>query len=1068
MLRVLFVLAFVAVSCGAARAKECRTYYTDERVAIGKENVAKYAWAQALEKRILETGDTIKYYIGPTYTAADVFAAQSDAFMWLLQPTTAIPRTYDVSFRTICPICGNEVKKASVWNCWRIDPIGHPYQVQCQVCGRWFPSNKYQEGDLTSGDFPDDGNGWLHEDKRYYFLREYAHMCYGSVVVPTLTSLSHAWLLTGDPKYAHKGSLLLARVATQYPNYGWEDTDGDLEDRFERTFVGPWDGTHPHYGWKHGGMITDLIWETFCLEATAYAYDAFYDYLATDDALIAFLQGKGMPIDDAAGLRRYIEDYIFRAGMNALLKGMIKGNEGFHQAAALAVALVIDDYGDRHPNSKDMVDYAYHGIGRSAYMLINGLTRDGGGHESPNYNSIKCDFIRVAQLMEEIRRRHPERFSVEEYPDIFADPKAKGLFDYYMDILVLDTFLPSIGDCGGIRAPSRYEDTDRRYSFLTTPNLYAFGRYGDPRYARASTRPNGDLHGGWLWEPYPSDALEEALDKPESVIARKSRLLDGYGVAILESGDAPHARAATLNYASIIGHRQNDHLAIGLYAHGLDFLPDLGYPKTWDYRAQWDACGLAHNTVTVDETAPVYRSFRNAARLFASVNGVHVVTAHHNPYPERMGLGSKGAGPVDLYERTLILVDVDEARFYAVDLFAVNGGEQHDQSWHAMLVAPRAPELDWQVQEHGTLAGPEVPEFGAYTDPWGRRHGKGGFPSYLTAIRRAPLDRPATWTWESGLPEGDTLRLHIVPIGGAAEVIMGRGRSPVWPPDERLDYLLVRRHVEGGAASHFLTVLDAFQGSPAVQGVRVIAENPLQIEVARADGVDAITIHLPEGVSRSTAHRPVGVRVCSRSTGTAPSEQDGASPGSQERDVRIGALGEGSGPGYAHATILDLDYDARQIVIGAAPERATDFAPGRAVRIYNDMRSALFRVVDAKTEGDRFRVTLDKTALMARFPVSAADAGRLQLAVKSPFITGHVNKKTGALIDGPNDYYYGCWMGEREAARLVAGISNTKPAWLHLAGNAEKSVLAKEYAGKVVSLWHYGIGDSVEVARIEG
>jgi len=1054
MSKAALMMALGLLAAGLAHGKTGRTYYTDERVAVGRENAAQYEWAQAIRTRILETGDTIKYYVGPTYTAANDFAAQSDDFIWLLQPTTAIPRTYDVSFRTICPECGLKVKEVSVWNAWRIDPIAHPYKVQCPLCDRLYPSNNFHEGDLTSGDYPDDGGGWEHEGQRYYFLREYAHMAYGSVVVPSLRSLSQAWLLTGDPKYAHKGCILLARLATQYPNYGWSGDDAHLEDRTARTYVGPWGGRHPHYTWKQGGMVTDFIWETFCLEATAYAYDALYDYMAEDAELIPFVQAKGMPVESVGKLREYIETYLFRAAMRGLLKEKIKGNEGFHQAAALAVALVMDDYSDASPNSKDLVDYAYHGVGRSAYMLVNGLDRDGGGHESPNYSRIKFDFIRVAQLMEQVRARRPDLFPLDGYPDLFAHPKARGLFDYYIDVLVQDTFLPSIGDCGGIRTPTRYTAENRKHSFMKEGNLYAFRRYADPRYARASTRPSGEPFGGELWEPYPAEAIRVALADPASAIERRSRFLDGYGVAILESGLWPQRRAVVLNYTSIVGHRQHDPLTLSLYARGLDLLPDLGYPRTWDYRWQWDSNSLAHNTVTVNETQPVYRSFRNAASLFASVNGVHVAVAHHNPYPEGMGLGSGDAASVDLYERTVILVDVGEEQSYVVDLFAVNGGEQHDQSWHAMMVEPELPPLDWQSQETGTLAGPDVAQFAPYTDCWGRHREDGDFPCFLTGIRRATLEDPARWAWRSGLPEGDTLHLHVVPVGGPAEAIMGRGRSPAWPKDQHLDYLIVRRLAENGSPSRFLTVLDPWQEAPVVQAVRVQSERPLALEVTRADGTDEIMIHLPEGPSRTSTHRPLGIRVRSRSGEI------------WVRDVRIGDLGDGVGPGYAQGAIVGLDYAARQVIIEVSGASPDDFAPGRAVRIYNDLRSALFGIVEAEIHGDRICLTLDKTALMARFPVEEVQGRRLRLGVKTPFVTGHVDEETGQLTDGPNDYYHGAWLGEGEAARLVAGISNTSPPWLHLAADAGEAPPAGDYVGNTVSLWHYGVGDRAEVARI--
>ena len=59
-----------------------------------------------------------------------------------------------------------------------------------------------------------------------------------------------------------------------------------------------------------------------------------------------------------------------------------------------------------------------------------------------------------------------------------------------------------------------------------------------------------------------------------------------------------------MNYSGILGHRQNDNLTLGLFARGVDLLPDLGYPELWEYRWQWDSNSLTHNTVTVDETQP--------------------------------------------------------------------------------------------------------------------------------------------------------------------------------------------------------------------------------------------------------------------------------------------------------------------------------------------------------------------------------------------------------------------------------------------------------------------------------
>jgi len=1049
----LLILVYASNACAAKEAtavtasrsgKTCRTYYTDERIAVARENVRRYEWARELLDRIMK-GDTIRYYIGPKYVSAEQFAAQSDEFMWLLQPTTKIPRHVLQQVEVYkCPIHGWEGRKSgwsgAAWCPWRIDPINHPYKIQCLAGGEWYPSNDYHKGDMTSGPFPDDGGGFVYKGERYYPLREYAHMVYGSVVIPCLRSLSQAYLLTGDEKYAHKGAVLLARLASEYPNHD------DRRDRlYDTRFLEKRKGART-------GMITDYIWECFCFEAAVYAYDALYDFIGNDAGLLSFVKSKGLPVDTGDDLRRYIEDYLIRAGMKALLIGGIRGNEGHHQAAAMAAALVLDDFTPGRVNSQDMVDYFYYGIGRAAYILTNDVTPDGGGHESPNYNRIKLDFIRAAKLMEELRRRHPDRFPKEKYPDIFDTPKARALFDYFIDCFMLDYYVPSIGDCAGITPPRRV--APQQYSYRPRDYLFAFERYGDPRYARACTKPNGEFVAGDLFEPYPEEALKAALARPESVIVRKPRIKDDYGMAILESGSGAHRRAVYLNYVSPWGHRQSDHLAIGLVARGVDLLPDLGYPLTYYYRWTWDCNSFAHNTVTVDETQP-QRTIGGMGRLFASVDGVHVVTASHDPYPPdhkpypaHFPRYPEDAAPCDLYERTLILIDVAPERFYVVDLFAVRGGTQHDQSWHSMLTPVSAPDLDWKVQETGTLAGPDVEQFGKWKDRWGRQ--REDFPSFLAKIRRARLDRPAVWTWRSGLPEGDALALHVVPLGGAMEVIQGSGRAPSRPDDWWLDYVICRRLVDNGARSLFLSVLDGYQGRPVVKSVELIGEDPVVVRVLRDDGEDEITLHVPEGPSRTTAPRALGVRVRMRS---------GAG---LTRDVRIGACdGEGR-PGYATSAIRDVDYERCRIAVQAGEGESADFAVGRAVRIFNDHRSALYIVRRAERRGELLWLTLDRTALLARLPITGVQGESLRLGVVPVFANGRVDEKGN--LQPAHDAYRGSWFGDGKHPAAVRAIASRR---LFFEKRIPAPVLKRRFEGKTVSLWQYAVGDRIEAARIE-
>ena len=1050
--RQAIILGILLMSTITAQAKSGRTLYTDERIATARENVEDHEWARELVER-MRRGDGYRYYIGPEYGPADRYVEQTDDFMWLLQPTTEIGRVVPKESKAHDPELGLEAQSAHAWCPYRIDPIDHPYKIQSMLTGKWYPSNDYHLGDLTSGDWADDGEGiacpggWT-----VYALREYAHMVYGSAVIPALRSLSQLYLVTGDRRYARKGAVLLARLATQYPNQ---------TDRIDRMYFAQYGMRSPQYSWKTGGRISDLIWETFLSEAAILAYDAFYDYLGEEPTLIEYLKTMGMPIEGADDLRTYIEHYLIGSVMAGLLDGSIHGNEGHHQSTALACAVVLDRYDGEAANSSTMVDWAFLGEGRSAYMLDNGVTRDGGGHESPGYNQIKLDFIKVNRFMDQVRLRQPGRFPDERYPDLFAGEKARRLFEFFIDIVQQDARMPSVGDSGGL------EDEVRRtgfwqYSYLTGGNIYAFDRYGDPRYARAATDRNGEAFAGELFEPYPAERMAAALVDPASQIKRESRLLDGYGLAFLTGGEGAQRRTATLNYTSMIGHRQLDQLTLELVVAGVDMLPDLGYPRTWNHRWQWDANSLTHNTVTVDETQPA-PGYGGICRLFAVKDGVHVVTASHDPY--RLGgvaLGKPDARPCDLYERTVVLVNLDSERFYVVDLFIVNGGEQHDQSWHAILAQPRLPDLQWQKQV-GTVAGQDVEMYGEWTDGWGR--GRDDAFSYMTHVRRAALDGPATWTWETRLAEGDRLRLHIVPVGGDAQVIQADGRSPVRPEGWYLPYTLVRRQVEEGAASQFITVVEASQGEPIVRGLRVVDESPLTLELEHATGTDRIILHAP--LTSSSHTRPRALGVCVESGGSS---------------VRIGA----GGPGYHHSEIRALDYGKHTLTI----DDDASVQAGAAIRIYNSGRSAMYGIRSVERSSGRAIVTLDATALVGRGPVAGVHDGRVDLEANLIFASGRLDDD-GEFTPGcaPHasdrelasgwDRYAGSWIiGHGKAYRLrgatgpqvaPAGAPETgaRASVLILEEMTTAAELSEAFAGQVVSIWQYAVGDEIEIARVD-
>jgi hypothetical protein len=497
-----------------------------------------------------------------------------------------------------------------------------------------------------------------------------------------------------------------------------------------------------------------------------------------------------------------------------------------------------------------------------------------------------------------------------------------------------------------------------------------------------------------------------------------------------------------------------DNLNLEIFARGVDMLPDLGYPFTWDYRWQWDANNMAHNTVTVGESQFDRRvRTSNQCWLFASEDGVHAVTASHNPYPQGYGHTKNAAPDVDLFERTVVMVDVAPERFYVVDVFAVRGGDQHDQSWHGPLTTPADPELDWETQGSGTLAGPDVEQFEEYTDRWGRT--LTNFPCYVKDVRRATLTEPETWHWDYGLDEGDALNLHLLPVGGPMEVIRCAGRSPARPEDWKLDYLLARRQMDDGSRSRYVTVIDAYQGEPVVERAWVASEDPLQIKVQYDGGIDLIEIATPPGPSRTTAHREHGVRVMSR--------QDGEIT----RDVAVGAVSEG--PGYASARIEALDYDNWTIDIAWQDGASALYEVGRAIRIFNDDRTAMFRIEGVERAGDSLRLTLDTTALLGRGPVADVQDGWLDVDGYFVFSTGHDDEETGELASERHLYFAGARVGEGEDACRLRGTTrlSSESTRIYVDEDLTADELSERFGGEVVSVWQYGVGDPVELAVVQ-
>lgn len=1039
-----------------------RIYFTPDRITAAHENIESYEWARQEADRIMH-GPALNPHqsiVADAYISAERLVEKSNDELFAMMPTITVARD-DSQGKRLCPVHGEEIRKYSGYRPWKLDYENHPWKVICPVGGEMYPSNDFAAGDMTSGDYPDDGNGIVINGIRHQVVRYYAHMAYLHYVYPAIRSLAAAYVLTNEPRYAEKCAVLLASVANNYPGAKYHS---------QYCFKGK-------YG-RDSGMITDSIWSGITIPRLALAYDAIRPIYNQSPQLLTYLQSKGLAASSPDEARQYVEDRLFRQAMQGLLDEAIRGNPGFHQYAAIVLALVMDDFDlSRHPNSLDMVRFAYDkGYAPTRWVMSNYVTRDGGGYEGLAYDRFKFNYINVALRMEELRARQPDLLPESQFPRILDEPKAKAMYDFYIDAASLGATMVEVGDTGGSRLNPQIMPPQFVSRF---PHFYAEGyrTYREPRYARAllglhNTMPKGSD----LFEPSIEDKALAAAQLPDAQVTPSTRLLDGYGLAYLAGGQGGRRYEAVVNYTALKGHHQDDYLSLYLFANELSMLPDLGYPFTWDYRRQWDANIYTHNTVAVDGTSPFSPPTvpRGWVSLIGDAAGVQVSLIAHDcynlKYRTRHSASAEGKDVtiadrpnVNRYERMTVMIGENDSDAYMLDLFMVDGGIRHDQSWHSVLQSPSLPDLSWHVQKDGTAAGESVGFDQSYVNVRGKEV-KDGL-CYVTNVKKAQTSNAAMFEWDFALKEPAGLRLHVVPVDRPVELIYGKGRSPARPKDWGLPLLFVRHEGKEGLESRFLTLLEPYRGDATqrITSVHTQGEGwPLTVTVGRGSEQDIITIYCPSNGEMLTrgSDRNAGVRVRTQKGNKVT------------RDVQFGSLAQ-SDSGIIRSQITSLNRDERTITIAKPAADLVNTQPW--VRIYSPGRSSMYRVMDiTQIDGGRSQLTLKETSLLSRAMPMEYARGKIINKAPLPFATGQVDS------DG-NYIAHTCRF---EGARIentdssvswrLAGVSGepsvagTEGFDLFLEEPVSPKGLEEAFGSAgpkavPISLYDYGKGDSVEL-----
>ena len=359
-----------------------------------------------------------------------------------------------------------------------------------------------------------------------------------------------------------------------------------------------------------------------------------------------------------------------------------------------------------------------------------------------------------------------------------------------------------------------------------------------------------------LTDPHSPEVQQVAWPAPTPrALSRLPVLLGGAGLARLAVGAGDEALDLELRGMGNYGTPDAQRLALRVAVGGRPVLSDLDdRPPT---ATGWDRATVSHNTVVIDglnqrETPVRAREVAPGGDfLFYAADPDFQVVTLDDPraYPQ-------STGPAGRYRQTLIAVSGVKVR-YAVSLFEVWGGLQHDQLFHAPAGSPAR----WRVAAAMTpgpagLLPPSIPHIASARAEDGRWF----VQAYgdLAPLAQAHLTRPSLA--ELTGPDGRGVRLHL--LGDApmsAITALGpdpTAEAPRKPSDEpgRAALVLRRTSTEGGTLkSVFVTVFEPVGGSPPLLRVGRVATLPGSVVVylETVEGKEHLAVNLTPGTPQT-------------------------------------------------------------------------------------------------------------------------------------------------------------------------------------------------------------------------
>jgi oligo-alginate lyase len=666
----------------------------------------------------------------------------SDDELWELMFNSDLKRAHQILTNGWCPDCREVV---AYYN-WKKNAFTDPWKVICPHCGARFPKNdfkKYYESGLDehhefrhsladksllfNTDAPDpndpkhkfgidDGNGCIEGDTKWMFIATYLlNSVWNEQIVDGIKTLSRAFALTGEKRYARKCGIILDRVADLFPEFDYYEQGMMYEEVYSsRGYIGYW---------------CEVVRQ---LQFMLFAYDAIFETIREDEEFISFITEKSEKYKTPYRKSKFrdiqynIESRIFKDAVTE--KWKIAANYPWPENYIIFAKMVLS----RWPAKKeDMNDGVYKVMWWSIEPEIksviekttfaNGLSGEKG---FTGYSRIALDELgRLICFL----NMYDENFIsniMKQYPQI-----QEGI-NFYMNAWLICMFYPGCGDSGGggsyVSKGIPFQTGHDMFKAFDGTLLYSFdsflwriykitGNINILRYMynSESFKTEELFTSDFTLEAKPKELQDEylrLLREQGTEMELHSTNADRWKLSLLHSGNAANRRSAYLDYDSGGAHGHNDGMNIGLYAYGMNFFPDLGTPPGhrgggWYSRYfYWYRSAGSHNTVIVDKKE--HRDFCYVQRDIKGGQGIVSESGKSVLWADASWVKAAGADDpliigdnMERFERTLAIVDVSEKDCYFFDVFRVKGGSDHTKLTKSFIC-----EMDTNVPSYKPLA----------------------------------------------------------------------------------------------------------------------------------------------------------------------------------------------------------------------------------------------------------------------------------------------------------------------------------------------------------------------------